>query len=101
VARGRALAPAVHADVGGAATLLVEAQSFETLDGEVAGSSTDVRLGLFTRFLFGTSAWRWTVALDGELSPPRLRRELRVDALAPALPTWSAGLAIGVSWGEP
>ena len=101
VARRLELSPAVRADVGGAATLLVEAQSFETSAGEVSGSSTDVRLGLFTRFLFGTSAWRWTLALDGELSPPRLRRALRVDPVAPQLPTWSAGLAIGASWGDP
>lgn len=95
-------------DVGLSPRLIAETQSFQgerdapaAEQNEQADTQTDVRLGAFARTAFGSAPLRLFVELDGELSPGRLRRDIRVHPALPPLPSWSAGIAMGVTWGEP
>jgi hypothetical protein len=89
-------------DVGIAPRLLVETQSFLTESGiEDADAQTDLRVGAFTRVSLGHAQLRPFVGLDAELSPARLRRDIRVGPELPVLPSWSAGFDVGVAWGQP
>lgn len=90
-----------RSELAGRLALVVEAQSFESLGGERAGTSTDARLGLVARFSPSRRSSRVLLALDGELSPSRLRRDLRTDPELPALPSFSIGLAVGYGWESP
>ena len=87
-------------DGGVSPRLVVESQSYTPDAVEIAGSSTDIRVGAFGRLVFGTTAWRFLVEADAELSPSRLRRDIRIDPALPALPSWSAGLGIGLMWAQ-
>ncbi|MGH7284272.1 MAG: hypothetical protein ACRELY_22320 [Polyangiaceae bacterium] len=87
-------------DVGASPRLIAETQSFESSSGEVSGTEADVRLGALARLSLGRSALRAFAALDGEISPARLHRDVRIDALLPPLPAWSTGLCVGVVLGE-
>jgi len=87
-----------YLDVGFSPRLLAESQSFEASGKEISRSASDVRLASFARLAFGHGAFRFAVGLDGELSPARVRREIRLDAVLPPLPAWSAGLSAGLSW---
>lgn len=78
--------------------LLGETQAYTPDDVELAYSSFDVRLGATTRWVLGDRPLRYFVGFDAELSPARMRHELRVEPGLPALPGWSVGLAIGVAW---
>ncbi len=89
------------AELGASTSLLVQSQSYEGEKGEKVGSVVDARLGLVTRALFGGGNRRFIVTLNGEVSPTRLRRKLRVDDALPPLPSWDVGLGIGAAWGEP
>jgi len=104
VARRVELGPAAI-DIGFAPRLIVETESFEVaeLDGEddETRTTTDVRLATFGRAVFGRGPVRGFVGLDAELSPARVRRKVRSDPRLPALPAWSAGLSLGVSWTAP
>lgn len=88
-------------DVGVEPRLLSETQSYLAKGGEIADSQTDVRMGVFARLAVGDASLRFFTDLDFELSPGRIRRDIRIDAALPPLPSWSAGLAAGVVWGEP
>jgi hypothetical protein len=89
-------------DVGIGPRLLVETQSFRPPPGlEDADAKTDVRVGTFTCLSFGAAPLRPFVEIDAELSPGRLRRDIRVGPELPILPSWSAGLGVGVLWGRP
>ena len=88
-------------DVGVTPRLAVETQTYEGSAGESSLDATDVRLGAFGRLAFGTGALRGLVGLDGELSPTRLRRTLRLDPLLPPLPAWSLGISAGLQWAAP
>lgn len=103
VGRRFPLTDTVSLDIGVDATVIVEAQSFDDVKRgvEVSDSATDLRLGALTRLLLGTAPLQWTIAVDGEVSPARLRRAIRVDPAGPALPSVSFGLALGASWSEP
>lgn len=88
-------------DLGISPRLLAETQSYLTsaVD-ERADTKTDVRFGAFTRAAFGRAPLRLFVEADGELSPGRIRRDIRVDPALPPLPSWSAGLSVGAVWGH-
>lgn len=86
-------------DIGASPRLLSEEQSFEGLSGEKTVSQTDVRLGTFTRAAIGGAAVTVFLELDAEVSPGRIRRDVRLDPVLPLLPSWSAGFAAGVVWG--
>jgi hypothetical protein len=88
-------------DVGMSPRLVAETQSFLTKTIETADTHTDVRIGGFARTAFGHAPWRLFVGLDAELSPARLRRDIRIAPALPPLPSWSTGLSIGVLWGQP
>ena len=99
-ARRFALAPAVRLDLGLAASMLIETQSIVIDDDdELTASTVDARVGPLTRLSLGDGAWRFVVSLDADLSPSRLRRSARVDPVAPTLPSYGIGLAVGTTWG--
>jgi hypothetical protein len=94
-------------DVGVSPRLIAETQSYQANPAapseatEQAATQTDLRLGAFARIAFGRGAFRPLLELDAELSPSRLRRDIRIDPVLPPLPSWSAGISAGVAWGEP
>lgn len=95
-------------DIGLSPRLVAETQSFQGAPGasaaeedEQADTQTDVRFGVFARTAFGSAPLRLFVELDGELSPGRLRRDIRLHPALPPLPSWSSGIGLGVTWGEP
>jgi hypothetical protein len=90
----------VDVDLGVSSFLMAESQSFTEANAEKTGSAADVRVGLFSRMLIGPSAWRWTLSIEADLSPLRLRRDLHIDPSLPKLPTWSLGLGLGAAWSE-
>lgn len=85
-------------DVGISPRIVVDSQTWETSTGEHDVSSTDIRLGSLGRLLLGRGAVRGLVELDAEISPARLRREVKLDPLLPPLPSWNAGLSAGLLW---
>ena len=86
-------------DAGVSPRLVVETQSYENDSGEHSMSASDARLGAYARLALGKSSLRPVIALDGELSPARLRRVVQLDPNLPPLPSWSAGLSAAVVWG--
>jgi hypothetical protein len=92
-------------DLGVSPRLVAETQSFQGTSaaemGEQADTQTDVRIGSFARAAFGGAPLRFFMELDAELSPGRLRRDIRIHPALPPLPSWSAGIGLGVMWGEP
>jgi hypothetical protein len=86
-------------DVGVAPRLVAESQSYELGKREETRSGTDIRIGTFTRLAFGHAPLRLVLEADAELSPARVRRDVFLDPLLPALPAWSAGLLVGLQWG--
>jgi hypothetical protein len=106
VGRRWSVAPA-QIDIGVSPRLIAETQSYQanpaapTEATEKADTQTDLRLGAFARIAFGRGAFRPLLELDTEISPSRLRRDIRIDPLLPPLPSWSAGISAGVAWGEP
>lgn len=88
-------------DLGLSPRLVVETQSHEIDDEDVTFSATDVRLGGFTRLTLGHGAIRPFAMFDVEVSPARLRRNVRLASQLPALPAWGAGLSFGLAWTTP
>lgn len=88
-------------DLGPDVLLVNEAQSVESAEGEQAGSEADLRVGVVLRSWFGTPSLRFVTQLDAEVSPTRLRRDIRMDASLPTLPAWSAGVGVGLGWAPP
>jgi hypothetical protein len=85
-------------DLGATASLLEEMQSTEDTSGEIAGSQTDIRVGVLGRMLFGRGALRGNVSVEADISPGRFRRTVRIDDALPDLPSWSLGLGVGATW---
>jgi hypothetical protein len=95
----RRIAGAPALDVGATATLVEQAQSFTGATGaEVTKEQTEVRVGLTARALLGSGPLRSTILLEAEVSPSRIRREVRLDDVLPALPTWTLGVGFGGTW---
>lgn len=88
-------------DLGLSPRLVVETQSHEIDEEDENLSATDVRLGAFTRVTLGRGPIRPFAMFDMEVSPARLRRNVRLASQLPALPAWSAGLSLGLSWTTP
>jgi hypothetical protein len=84
----------VGLDLGVRAMLGVENQALEANEIANQASVVDVRAGTLARLLLGRQSPRWTVALDAELSPMRLRREFKIYQYLPGV---SLGLAFGVA----
>ncbi|MDB4979985.1 MAG: hypothetical protein JWM82_737 [Myxococcales bacterium] len=99
VARRWAL-PFGRFDLGVAPRLVAESQSYRPPTGERGGTSTDIRPALVARLELGRQT-RFLVDLDADVSPSRLRRDLRIDPELPRLQSWSVGLAVGAAWGGP
>ena len=87
-------------DLGVSPRLVSETQSFTTTT-EISGSQTDVRLGAFGRATLGHGGWRPYVVLDAEVSPARVRRDIRIDPSLPSLPSWSTCVGVGIAWAPP
>jgi len=100
ISRRVLLAGPVHVECGVSSFLIGEIQSLTVAKREQTDSEADVRIGLFARLLLGRSAWRWALSLETDVSPLRLRRDLRVDPALPKLPNWSFGAGLGGAWGE-
>src|ERR1019366_4737849 len=89
-------------DAGVVPRLVAETQSDSVAAGENTLASTDIRGAAFVRAAFGHARpLRALVEVDAELSPNRVRHSYRLDPGLPALPAWSAGLAVGFAWAEP
>jgi len=67
-------------------------------DDERGGNTFDLRNGAMIRALLGHGSIRTAIGADVELSPLRLRNELRLDRELPTLPSWSVGLHVGIAW---
>jgi hypothetical protein len=87
-------------ELGISAFVMAEIQSYYEDEDERTFSAADLRVGAFARVLVGHAPLRWTLALDVDLSPLRLRRDLVLDPLLPKLPSWSVGLGLGAAWSE-
>ena len=63
-----------------------------------SGGSSAFRLGLSGRWSTPVSdTWRFTVTVDGDVTPAGLDHALRPGIDAPELPAWTAGLRVGAS----
>jgi hypothetical protein len=89
---------AVSLDAGPTVMVMSESQSFDAEDREFQRGAVDVRVGAIARLNLGRAARHPYFSLDGELSPARLRRPLSLDPLLPNLPSWTLGLALGMTW---
>ncbi len=79
-----------------------ETQSDDAVASEATFAATDVRVGALARAAIGHAhRVRPLIEIDGEVSPSRIRRLPKLDPNLPALPAWSAGLSLGVLWGDP
>jgi hypothetical protein len=85
-------------DAGATALVLVDTQSLESHVPDEIGASTAVRFGVLLRSLIGRSPWKLAPSLDADIAPSRLRRNTRLDAALPPLPTWSVALGLGATW---
>jgi hypothetical protein len=94
----RVIEAAVGLDLGARAFLGEENQALEMNELANQASVVDVRAGVVTRLLLGSTAPRWTIGLDAELSPMRLRREFKIYQYLPGV---SVGLAFGVALESP
>lgn len=89
---------AARLDTGLCAAFLLETQSYEGDDGEHAVSQGDFRFGAVSRALLGRQNPRWTLSVEANVSPARLRRAVRMAPVLPALPAWELGAAVGTTW---
>lgn len=85
-------------DAGATTLVLVDTQSLESRVPDEIGASTAVRFGVLLRALIGRSPWKLAPSLDADIAPSRLRRNERLDAGLPPLPTWSVALGLGATW---
>lgn len=110
VARRVRASEAVAVDIGLGAQLLEELQSAGTDQGnqqgessdneQVSGESTDFRLLAALRTNVGKPV-RFTGAIEVEMSPLRVGRDVQIDPSLPNLPSFGIGLGAGVSWEGP
>jgi hypothetical protein len=79
--------------------IVAESQEADGPGDGIGGTASDARLNVTLR-LFGPSDshTRLYAAGDIEGSLARLRHQKRLDPELPALPSWSAGLSLGVEW---
>jgi hypothetical protein len=78
---------------------VVEDQEADGPGEGLGGSTADVRLdAALTIASRSEAALRPFGRLDVDASPARVRRARRLDAELPALPAWSAGVAVGLLW---
>ncbi len=85
-------------DTGGSVMVVGESEALVTSKGEDSEYTSDLRFGGMARACLGHTPLRFTIGLDAELSPTRIRRTIRLDPALPRLPTWSVGLALGATW---
>jgi hypothetical protein len=100
VGRRQALASAIDLDLGGNLLLASQTQSSELGPAETTTSRADIRIGLLARALFGSPPWRWTLTVETDLSPARLRQGVRLAPGLPMLPGWSLGAGLGAAWSD-
>ena len=79
--------------------VVIENQDADYQERDIYGSAADLRLDLGVR-ISGPRRSRWRVffGADAEASPARLKKQRFVDPALPPLPSWSAGLSLGVCW---
>jgi len=79
--------------------LVFEAQDADDGNQDIGGSAADVRVDLGAR-LSGPKRSRWRAfgSTDLELSPARLAKDRYAHPGLPALPSFSWGFVLGVSW---
>lgn len=87
-----------HVDLGVAPRLVSQTQSAIPPTGEENDTEVDVRPAAFSRAGFGHGNVRFMLEADADVSPTRLRRNLRALPDFPQLPSWSAGFTLGLEW---
>jgi hypothetical protein len=90
----------VELELGAASFLVAERQSYARSVTDRTRTAADVRVGLVVRLLFGESALRWCLWLEPDISPLRVRRDMRLDPQLPRLPAFSLALGLGAAWSE-
>jgi hypothetical protein len=76
-----------------------EAFGGETAPDGIGGGTSDVRLdGALRLATPGTGPLRFFTEADLDASPRRLGKSRRLDPGLPTLPSWSAGVTVGVEW---
>ena len=93
--------PIVDVDLGGGVTVLAETQSADTVTGSGDDEVNDVRIVAETRAHFGGRGPRFTLELEAEISPLRVRHAERLDPGLPTLPSFGGCLGAGMSWQSP
>ncbi|MET0790538.1 MAG: hypothetical protein ABW061_03375, partial [Polyangiaceae bacterium] len=79
--------------------VVLETQDADDGARDVNGSAADFRLGLNARWSGSRwSAWRAFASFDFEASPARIGKPHFADPSLPAFPSWTCGLAIGMTW---
>jgi hypothetical protein len=86
---------ALALQLGGTAQLLADTQSIEKNEAETDRTAVDLQLGMLGQLLFGRPPLRWSISLEAELSPARLRHGVK---LYEPLPSYSLGLGFGAAW---
>jgi hypothetical protein len=93
--------PIVDIDLGGGVSILEETQSADTVSGSGDDEANDVRIVAETRAHFGGRGPRFTLELEAEISPLRVRHAERLDPGLPTLPSFGGCLGAGISWQSP
>jgi hypothetical protein len=88
-------------DLGVSPRLVTQVQTVDSPSGEVSDTDVDLRPAAFARAVLGHGSLRFLVEADAEVSPLRMRHQVRALAGFPLLPAWGAGVSAGVQWGEP
>jgi len=97
IALGRRLGGAAFAlDALISPRLVLETQSFGEVETTV--TAIDLRIGATLRGTFEVGQLSPFVGVDIELSPSRIRRDVRLDPLLPPLPTWNLAVSGGFAW---
>jgi hypothetical protein len=79
--------------------VLENQEAYEGTRDDVGGDFVELSVGANLRlFAPRSSAWRGFALLGGELYPARVGHEQRHAATLPALPAFSATLALGAAW---
>lgn len=96
---GRVSQGLVDCDIAFEPRLIAESQSYRSGDREIGSTTADIWVAGLIRTAFGRGSVRPYVQADVEMAPNRVGRSFVSDTVFQALPSWSVGLALGVTMG--